>query len=638
MSSGPSPSKEWKKPSQVMKVRLKRQRKSTSDLNTKISTSPHVSQTQPGHGDRLAASGSGRSGKRRNPFGSGGSNVMRRRVQSQVVGNQSCSEEKENGSHHANHQKLFSALDSKDEDVFCEDACQRMVAAMKEIESQEESKSQAKQVCASASKLPADQLFCERLPCGKPSLPADWCLRTRLRFTSRTSFGWSQPMRMMDEARGLSSFVQGSRDSESKEEAVNESSWRTQLQQSTMCWMHPHLPWLNLFPRIVSEPKTFKQSVATKDPAIANALMASWSESFRSVFHLLRSSHCPYFYLCTHQFTVLFRAAGLAGKTSIHALLSPTTRGLREALKNDGIEFSMPLNDVTQPQADAMATSGKDKELSRADDGVLPNRSSDEALATTASEGADVNVKAEGRTDVGSGDIGEEQEEEEEEEESNAYQSPTKASSWLQSMGLNKANFPSLEPSRVKFQTDHLLKLDNRPQSLVLVEGPDTQALFNFLLNSRSVVASVGPLADIPPTILSPVAFKGATLHSCKVKAGTMKQQQQTAGLALQEVSTLEVTGPIMPHNIHDLCTLLRTTQEGAFHVAFSNHEATAAFTASSNVLSGDSLDAESKSADTLQKLRMNCKLADSLLEHLSMQCSLPVAAKEVTVMDGLYS
>ncbi|XP_071480874.1 protein downstream neighbor of Son-like [Diadema antillarum] len=607
MSSGPSPSKEWKRPSQVMKVRLKRQRKSTSDLNTKASTSPNVSQKQLGRGDRLAASGSGRSGKRRNPFGSGGSNVMRRRVQSQVVGSQSCSEEKENGSH-ANHQKLFSALDSKDEDVFCEDACQRMVAAMKEIESQEESKSQAKQATVTSGPL----------PCGKPSLPADWCLRTRLRFTSRTSFGWSQPMRMKDEARGLSSFVRGSRDSETKEEIIKESSWRTQLQQSTMCWMHPHLPWLNLFPRIVSEPKTFKQSVATKDPAIANALMASWSESFRSVFHLLRSSHCPYFYLCTHQFTVLFRAAGLAGRTSIHALLSPTTRGLREALKNDGIEFSMPLNDVTQPQADNMATSGKDKELSHADDG-----------------GSDMNTKAEERTDTGSGDIGEEQEEE---EEDNAYQSPTKASSWLQSMGLDKANFPSLEPSRVKFQTDHLLKLDNRPQSLVLVEGPDTQALFNFLLNSRSVVASVGPLADIPPTILSPVAFKAATLHSCKVKAGTMKQQQQTAGLALQEVSTLEVTGPIMPHNIHDLCTLLRTTQEGAFHVAFSNHEVTAPFATSSNVLSGDSLDAESISGEALQKLRTNCKLTDSLLEHLSMQCALPVAAKEVTVVDGLYS
>ena len=68
------------------------------------------------------------------------------------------------------------------------------------------------------------------------------------------------------------------------------------------------------------------------------------SESFRSVFHLLRSGHCPYFYLCTHHFTVLFRAGGLAAMPQIHALLSPTTRGLREALKTEGnVMFALNL-------------------------------------------------------------------------------------------------------------------------------------------------------------------------------------------------------------------------------------------------------------------------------------------------------
>ena len=75
----------------------------------------------------------------------------------------------------------------------------------------------------------------------------------------------------------------------------------------------------------------------------------------------------------------------------------------------------------------------------------------------------------------------------------------------------------SLTDGACSSQTDPLLKLDNRPASLVLVAGPDTQALYNFLLNSRAVMTSVGPLADIPPTILAPVAFKGATLNSCKV-------------------------------------------------------------------------------------------------------------------------
>ncbi|XP_006822883.1 protein downstream neighbor of Son-like, partial [Saccoglossus kowalevskii] len=68
------------------------------------------------------------------------------------------------------------------------------------------------------------------------------------------------------------------------------------------------------------------------------------SESFHSVFHMLRSKCCPYFYICGCQFTVLFRAAGVGGNPQISALISPTTRGLREALKSEGIDFKMPLS------------------------------------------------------------------------------------------------------------------------------------------------------------------------------------------------------------------------------------------------------------------------------------------------------
>lgn len=41
-------------------------------------------------------------------------------------------------------------------------------------------------------------------------------------------------------------------------------------------------------------------------------------------------------FLCC-QFTVLFRAAGLGGCNTITALVSPTTRGLREAMKAEGV-------------------------------------------------------------------------------------------------------------------------------------------------------------------------------------------------------------------------------------------------------------------------------------------------------------
>ncbi|XP_063954468.1 protein downstream neighbor of son homolog [Lytechinus pictus] len=602
-----SPSKQWTKPSHVMKVRMKRNRRSTSDLTSKSLMSD---QSLVNAGSHSARPGEGRSGKRRNPFGSGGgSNIMRRRIQSEVIGGQKELDAKEHG---RNHQKLFTALDSQQDEVFDVEACQRLTKAIKAIQAEEEKK------LPKSSKEPTEKTLIESLARGKPDLSPDWCLRTRVRFTSQSSFSWCQPIRMKEEARGLCSFVQGDNGPDTEEEKpVDESSWRSDLQQATMCWMHPDLPWLSLFPRIVPEPKKFKQSIATKEPAIATALMTNWSESFRSVFHLLRSGHCPYFYLCTHHFTVLFRAAGVGATPTMHALMTPTTRGLREALKTEGISYSMPLHqEVPSPPQSKPTTSTADQQ-SKLEGESCPDGETDELSEPNHEEGQ----------------IKEEPTEEEEEEEEDILRSPTKASSWLQSIGLDKTNFPSLEPTRVKFQSDQLLKLDNRPQSLVLVEGLDTQALYNFLLNSRTVLTSVGPLADIPPTILSPLPFKGATLHSCKLKSGTLKQQTNQS---LVELSSLEVTGPIMPHNIHILCNLLRRTQDGAFQMALSNHEATSPFTSCSHSMN-EKGGTDTRDNEKLNALRMNCGLSKSQAEYLTSMCTVNLPGKEVLCKDGLF-
>ena len=71
--------------------------------------------------------------------------------------------------------------------------------------------------------------------------------------------------------------------------------------------------------------------------------------------------------------------------------------------------------------------------------------------------------------------------------------------------------------SLILSQRDSFRLIDNRPESTVIVTGQDVQALFNFLLNCRSCVANSGVQAGIPPTLLSPTAFKGATLRTLKV-------------------------------------------------------------------------------------------------------------------------
>lgn len=61
------------------------------------------------------------------------------------------------------------------------------------------------------------------------------------------------------------------------------------------------------------------------------------------------------------------------------------------------------------------------------------------------------------------------------------------------------------------------MQVDHKPESLALVKGTNTFTLLNFLINCKSLVAVAGPQAGLPPTLLSPVAFRGGTMQTLKV-------------------------------------------------------------------------------------------------------------------------
>ena len=54
-----------------------------------------------------------------------------------------------------------------------------------------------------------------------------------------------------------------------------------------------------------------------------------------SVYLMVRHGVCPYFYVCCHNMTLLFRSAGIV-REEMHAIITPTTRGLRSALDEEG--------------------------------------------------------------------------------------------------------------------------------------------------------------------------------------------------------------------------------------------------------------------------------------------------------------
>uniref|UniRef100_A0A3Q2EBX4 DNA replication fork stabilization factor DONSON n=1 Tax=Cyprinodon variegatus TaxID=28743 RepID=A0A3Q2EBX4_CYPVA len=354
----------------------------------------------------------------------------------------------------------------------------------------------------------------QKLPASPPSscaeYPTDWSLKTRALFTSPLSLSWTEQPKAQEEAAGLSNSCRARFDAlpEDLEDPRSWSEVRSAFQRCLVYWQHPSLPWLSLFPRINAERNFSGRSAPwSQDTTVQESLMKEWSISLSSLYSLLKAGLCPYFYVCSYQFTALFRTAGLAGSDRITAIISPTTHGLREAMKTEGVEFSLPLL----------------KERSGKGDGSSLKR--DDSL------------------------------------------------SWLKEMGIqDKLGKP--ESISIQIQKEgQSLTLDHRPESAVCVEGAHTFNLINFLINCRSVVAAAGSQTGLPPTLLAPTAFRGATMNVLKGRSVNVKN---LVDYSYHNISSLELTGPILPSSLHAITTLLQTAQKGNFSAALYTHTPTA--------------------------------------------------------------
>lgn len=104
--------------------------------------------------------------------------------------------------------------------------------------------------------------------------------------------------------------------------------------------------------------------------------------------------------------------------------------------------------------------------------------------------------------------------------------------------------------------------MDNSEESLVLIEGMEVHAFYNFLMNYKGVISITGRFAGIPPTILAPVAFYGATLNSLKVRESKVHVDDV-------DYYSIDVMGPILPSTIHNLCLI--HPPESSFTATFAN-------------------------------------------------------------------
>ncbi len=285
----------------------------------------------------------------------------------------------------------------------------------------------------------------------------------------------------------------------------------------------------------------------------------------------MKSNQCPYFYLLTQSFIVLFRAQNINGMEEMHAILTPSTKGLRETLKD--ITFTMPL--ATNSHQNFQAS--KEQSDSFSNNESVPHDSSSTNLikddAKTCNTSSD-KFNSSKDTEKDADDNLEDDEENDDDQEDNE-----EIDEFLEKIGLNSAvNFKSsnLQRNNKEAQKDSLLYFDSRPRSTLLFsQGGDVQALFNFLLNSKACILSSGPLTGVPPTLLSPLPFVGAALQKIKVEQNVVKSLTKT-GEPLTQYA-LDFIGPIMPFHVHRLCNLFRTTQQNEFEMVANTYEQSAA-------------------------------------------------------------
>ncbi|CAH2074454.1 unnamed protein product, partial [Iphiclides podalirius] len=279
------------------------------------------------------------------------------------------------------------------------------------------------------------------------------------------------------------------------------------------------------------------RSLFQNNVQIRDALHRDWTESFRSLFQLLRARHCPYFYVCANTFTCLFRAAGMCGVSEPCALIAPTTRGFRQTLRQEDVEFTMPL----RPKDNK-------KRLNNSEEGRPKSSSFDSCYDTMD----DAKTAQDAQGDHLSGD----------EEDPDQF---------LSQLGLESEDLRKINNAQARLAHSAESSVDSAAASLVAVRGADAQALFNFLLNCKSVAGDTGALAGVPPTLLAPTAFHGGALHSLQFRENTVHVDSK-------KYYSIELRGPILPTTVPALFKVLRSSSAAHFSATFAHLQPTLAF------------------------------------------------------------
>lgn len=167
-----------------------------------------------------------------------------------------------------------------------------------------------------------------------PQIPLEWTVKQKVKFISPSIF--KIDLKTSNESKAIHQFSRGLNHPSNENDMV--------FNKYLYNWIHPVIPGVTNYPlKTTILGKTGKEekqciNMLANNVELQTVVMKQWRTSFQSLFNMMKSSLCPYFFLCSHQFTVLFKASGISAETAT-AILGPTTKGLRDLLTQEGILY-----------------------------------------------------------------------------------------------------------------------------------------------------------------------------------------------------------------------------------------------------------------------------------------------------------
>lgn len=161
-----------------------------------------------------------------------------------------------------------------------------------------------------------------------------------------------------------------------------------------------------------------------------------------------------------------------------------------------------------------------------------------------------------------------------------------------------------------------------------MVKGFDVKDLISFLLKPTIILAKTGSLANIPPTILSPVNFKNCFTDFFHPKLKKISEESVS-------VYSLEIKGPILPHIVHNLCELFRKNLT-EFMLESPIYDLSSPLTAFHASITPQTLD--TKSIFALENLK-DCGFPDKFSQKLaSLKHQSCVSIDSIIFKEGKYN